>query len=59
MNPKMLRVTQRIIERSQKPVLPTSPVLNRRNPRLFTVRSWLAATWRTVSLPASPKIKPL
>ncbi len=60
MNPQLLRVTNRIIERSRET---RSAYLARmrqeRKRRLFIVRSWHAVTWHTVSLPASQKTKPL
>ena len=57
MNPQLLRVTNRIIERSRET---RSAYLARiEQAKTSTVHSWHAVTWHTVSLPASQKTKPL
>ena len=58
MNPQLLRVTNRIIERSRET---RSAYLARieQAKTSFIVRSWHAVTWHTVSLLASQKTKPL
>ena len=55
----VLRVTNRIIERSRE--TRSASLLDRTSRKLrpFIVRSWHAVTWHTVSLPASQKTKPL
>lgn len=59
MNPQLLRVTNRIIERSRETRSAYLARIEQAKLRPFIVRSWHAVTWHTVSLPASQKTKPL
>ncbi len=58
MNSTMLRVTNRIIERSRDTARLTSQGLTRPKPTLCIVRNWPAAIWLTDSRPASLTTKP-
>ncbi len=57
MNPTLLRVTQRIIERSKETRSAYLAGLNRQRAAPSTDLSWPAGTWRTASPPVSLMIK--
>ncbi len=58
MNPNLLRVTQRIVERSQQTREAYLARIEQAKPPPSTDLNWPAATWRMASPPVSQRTKP-
>lgn len=58
MNPNLLRVTQRIVERSQQTRKAYLARIEQAKTATVTDLNWPAATWRMASPPVSQRTKP-